>query len=99
MRCCYSPWAALACVMSCGAGPETIFKTALHYNLCRRPVPSWRACWLTWENTSKAPIIISGRSEEHTSELQSRGHLVCRLLLAKKKSYSDCCKAYHCFTW
>src|SRR5690625_5416479 len=27
----------------------------------------------------------SGRSEEHTSELQSRGHLVCRLLLEKKK--------------
>src|SRR5690625_7086308 len=26
----------------------------------------------------------SGRSEEHTSELQSRGHLVCRLLLEKK---------------
>src|SRR5690625_6142190 len=26
----------------------------------------------------------SGRSEEHTSELQSRGHLVCRLLLVKK---------------
>src|SRR5690625_2239171 len=25
------------------------------------------------------------RSEEHTSELQSRGHLVCRLLLGKKK--------------
>src|SRR5690625_6567569 len=28
---------------------------------------------------------IRARSEEHTSELQSRGHLVCRLLLAKKK--------------
>src|SRR5437870_7468745 len=27
---------------------------------------------------------ISPRSEEHTSELQSRGHLVCRLLLEKK---------------
>src|SRR5207253_10978796 len=27
----------------------------------------------------------NGRSEEHTSELQSRGHLVCRLLLEKKK--------------
>src|SRR3989442_5418823 len=27
----------------------------------------------------------SGRSEEHTSELQSRPHLVCRLLLEKKK--------------
>src|SRR5437660_8262418 len=28
----------------------------------------------------------SRRSEEHTSELQSRGHLVCRLLLEKKKT-------------
>src|SRR5690625_2777158 len=28
---------------------------------------------------------VSSRSEEHTSELQSRGHLVCRLLLEKKK--------------
>src|SRR5690625_5421928 len=31
-------------------------------------------------------IGLVGRSEEHTSELQSRGHLVCRLLLEKKKS-------------
>src|SRR5690625_7106269 len=34
-------------------------------------------------------ILLNGarkeRSEEHTSELQSRGHLVCRLLLEKKK--------------
>src|SRR5207253_3931953 len=29
------------------------------------------------------------RSEEHTSELQSRGHLVCRLLLEKKKRIHD----------
>src|SRR5690625_6698210 len=29
---------------------------------------------------------VEQRSEEHTSELQSRGHLVCRLLLEKKKS-------------
>src|SRR5690625_6442970 len=28
--------------------------------------------------------VIDNRSEEHTSELQSRGHLVCRLLLEKK---------------
>src|SRR5437870_10791873 len=28
---------------------------------------------------------VLSRSEEHTSELQSRGHLVCRLLLEKKK--------------
>src|SRR5439155_4695242 len=30
-------------------------------------------------------VIAADRSEEHTSELQSRGHLVCRLLLEKKK--------------
>src|SRR5439155_14461484 len=29
--------------------------------------------------------LLGERSEEHTSELQSRGHLVCRLLLEKKK--------------
>src|SRR5690625_5516854 len=39
------------------------------------------------------PFLLDGsiaarrvRSEEHTSELQSRGHLVCRLLLEKKKT-------------
>src|SRR5690625_6062867 len=33
-----------------------------------------------------APVLPRpARSEEHTSELQSRGHLVCRLLLEKKK--------------
>src|SRR5690625_6860894 len=31
---------------------------------------------------------VTERSEEHTSELQSRGHLVCRLLLEKKKNTS-----------
>src|SRR5215208_6293874 len=32
-----------------------------------------------------SPASLLLRSEEHTSELQSRGHLVCRLLLEKKK--------------
>src|SRR2546422_6316292 len=32
-------------------------------------------------------VVIFLRSEEHTSELQSRLHLVCRLLLEKKKNY------------
>src|SRR5437870_12309212 len=35
-----------------------------------------------WRGDSNTAI----RSEEHTSELQSRGHLVCRLLLEKKKN-------------
>src|SRR3989442_4151337 len=34
--------------------------------------------------------VQSGRSEEHTSELQSRPHLVCRLLLEKKTSTHAC---------
>src|SRR5439155_11475399 len=33
----------------------------------------------------RASTVFVFRSEEHTSELQSRGHLVCRLLLEKKK--------------
>src|SRR5439155_27363547 len=33
----------------------------------------------------QARRAVDQRSEEHTSELQSRGHLVCRLLLEKKK--------------
>src|SRR5437870_13427244 len=36
----------------------------------------------------------SMRSEEHTSELQSRGHLVCRLLLEKKKPVTPDHHAY-----
>src|SRR5690554_6995584 len=34
------------------------------------------------------PDVFQGRSEEHTSELQSRPHLVCRLLLEKKNDQS-----------
>src|SRR2546429_5775005 len=39
-----------------------------------------------------APLLLhQGRSEEHTSELQSRLHLVCRLLLEKKKMNHSTC--------
>src|SRR5258708_18870784 len=34
-------------------------------------------------------LLLYVRSEEHTSELQSPDHLVCRLLLEKKKTYTD----------
>src|SRR3712207_7237007 len=38
--------------------------------------------------TGLIPYLLLGlRSEEHTSELQSRQYLVCRLLLEKKKKY------------
>src|SRR2546422_7794238 len=39
------------------------------------------------------PERVPGRSEEHTSELQSRLHLVCRLLLAKKKHTDAFCQS------
>src|SRR5258708_28496197 len=38
----------------------------------------------------------SWRSEEHTSELQSPDHLVCRLLLEKKKKKPTICKSTKC---
>src|SRR5690625_247145 len=39
---------------------------------------------------------LTERSEEHTSELQSRGHLVCRLLLEKKKNTKkNKCRPHH----
>src|SRR5690625_6946900 len=50
-----------------------------------------RLCATSWHHLLSAQRRLglrpgcSGRSEEHTSELQSRGHLVCRLLLEKKK--------------
>src|SRR5690625_7117334 len=43
------------------------------------------AAWIDTLETE--PTAYSQRSEEHTSELQSRGHLVCRLLHEKKKTH------------
>src|SRR3712207_8559587 len=39
--------------------------------------------------TSESATTRPARSEEHTSELQSRQYLVCRLLLEKKKTHSS----------
>src|SRR3712207_7428765 len=39
----------------------------------------------THELSLRKPLACAERSEEHTSELQSRQYLVCRLLLEKKK--------------
>src|SRR3712207_8242584 len=48
------------------------------------PGPSSRAL-----KTSTSASVPLPRSEEHTSELQSRQYFVCRLLLEKKKKYND----------
>src|SRR5207253_11103902 len=53
---------------------------------CPSPTRSPRSPW--WgPSSSPDPTTRRPRSEEHTSELQSRGHLVCRLLLEKKHTY------------
>src|SRR5205809_1306872 len=62
------------------AATPGIYTLSLHDAL---PISSGR----TWSSTWSAPGTMSWswtRSEEHTSELQSRLHLVCRLLLEKK---------------
>src|SRR5689334_24489472 len=49
---------------------------------------SWRAALKKQPKTGFEPVtygLRNRRSEEHTSELQSQFHLVCRLLLEKKK--------------
>src|SRR5271157_6233664 len=61
-----------------------IYTLSLHDAL---PICEWqnRPPGTRWPSP---PALSSfGRSEEHTSELQSRPHLVCRLLLEKKKIF------------
>src|SRR2546429_7286095 len=53
------------------------------------PQPKKEAVIAAGEIGSRLPEFI--RSEEHTSELQSRLHLVCRLLLEKKKTKPASC--------
>src|SRR5687768_95923 len=55
------------------------------------PVANLKMRTLHTDIVNKKPAfdLKEGRSEEHTSELQSRLHLVCRLLLEKKKASKD----------
>src|SRR3712207_8130419 len=45
--------------------------------------------------TGEVLAVLALRSEEHTSELQSRQYLVCRLLLEKKTNYT--CSPHPCY--
>src|SRR2546422_1643554 len=59
--------------------------TLFPYTTLFRSVPSDRDVVNLDLNRSRTRFAVPFRSEEHTSELQSRLHLVCRLLLEKKK--------------
>src|SRR5207253_5285192 len=65
-------------LLYCGAAKRPC-GTALPYRGRRASSARWNLL------PGRAGRFPSPRSEEHTSELQSRGHLVCRLLLEKKK--------------
>src|SRR5690625_1340023 len=62
-----------------------------HYTTFIQNNPEWELAGIyaddgiSGTNTKKREQFNKMRSEEHTSELQSRGHLVCRLRLDKKK--------------
>src|SRR6266702_8893156 len=61
-----------------------IYTLSLHDAL---PIPGPGGCPARAARHEVSPP--AQRSEEHTSELQSRGHLVCRLLLEKKKNTDE----------
>src|SRR5205809_7976681 len=70
--------------------PTTIYTLSLHDAL---PICAWLTAAIVAAVTVANGVDALGdrlragvRSEEHTSELQSRLHLVCRLLLEKKKN-------------
>src|SRR2546430_12155702 len=65
----------------------TLFRSPSHpdYELCKKLLPKGAGAVLSFEIKGGR---AAGRSEEHTSELQSQSNLVCRLLLEKKKSFS-----------
>src|SRR6266487_6875305 len=61
-----------------------IYTLSLHDALPISPISApMRECSSCWRRS------MTERSEEHTSELQSPVHLVCRLLLEKKKNAAD----------
>src|SRR5687768_17708181 len=71
---------------------STLFPYTTLFRSATSSRPSSRACGWTRSISTSASSSSSirssrRRSEEHTSELQSRLHLVCRLLLEKKKKH------------
>src|SRR3712207_7031859 len=67
---------------------STLFPYTTLFRSCGCCWPTCSPRW-TWCPTSSRSSATPTRSEEHTSELQSRQYLVCRLLLEKKKKRGE----------
>src|SRR5689334_25117834 len=64
-----------------------IYTLSLHDALPISPAKNtWPASASSSPAITRKVVVLPARSEEHTSELQSQFHLVCRLLLEKKKN-------------
>src|SRR5260370_28489911 len=59
--------------------------TLFAYTTLFRSSAAWTIAREEWRLLLRDRVAVLGRSEEHTSELQSHLNLVCRLLLEKKK--------------
>src|SRR2546422_5526718 len=71
-----------------GLAAEPVFGGAFHDMLLEKGLEG-SPNWAQGNQILGLGLTTYGRSEEHTSELQSRLHLVCRLLLEKKKKNSE----------
>src|SRR5207253_10314826 len=88
----------------CSAGPRELrsFPTRRSSDLSREVSPGpplRRDSRVSTRHVRRRSAARSGgvaRSEEHTSELQSRGHLVCRLLREKQHSTADSSRCRSC---
>src|SRR5437899_4796664 len=67
------------------SSPRSLPSSSSSHTTTRRSLPDRAARPRRDRRTDRVPV----RSEEHTSELQSLRHLVCRLLLEKKKKLND----------
>src|SRR2546430_9234256 len=73
----------------CAADAEVDDLRSVHHcvaDRCRLRRVGERAAVARLQDQQPCVAAVSGRSEEHTSELQSQSNLVCRLLLEKKKN-------------
>src|SRR5690625_5678778 len=74
-------------VLVLGGGSNILFRSSTERLVIKNEIRFIRP----GEETDRHTLLTvgAGRSEEHTSELQSRGHIVCRPLLEKKNENSS----------